>query len=160
RDDAVRRPVSVPRRDTFEKAPFPIPYRWLPQHAEKIAIELSQRGVSRLVRPSHEVRGNPLPASLELTLMKEPQPGREIGQDRRRLVHARFEGRCGTRLVMVLQEAGEAVLVAKLRLKMSAHRTYIRSAQTIIEPLVIGVVKALLQHGPLAIPIDLGHENK
>ena len=33
-------------------------------------------------------------------------------------------------------------------------------SQTIVKPLVVGVVKALLLERPLQVPINLGHENE
>ena len=41
---------------------------------------------------------------------------------------------------------------------MLAHRPSVALAQAIVEPLVVGVIKALVLHRPFQIPIDLGHE--
>src|SRR5262249_980927 len=42
--------------------------------------------------------------------------------------------------------------------EMLTHGPRVPVAQPIVEPLVVGVVEAFLDHRPLEIPVDLGHE--
>src|SRR6188474_177204 len=101
---------------------------------------------------------NALPATFELTLMEEPQPGRQVGDDRRRLVHRRREG-CGRpRFVMILHEARELALVVEPGVKMLPHRARVTVAQPIVQSLVVRVVESLLLHRPFEVPIHLRHE--
>ena len=64
----------------------------------------------------------------------------------------------GPRLVVVFQEAGELVLIVEPGVKMLAHGPGVAVAQAVVEPLVVGVVEALLLQRPFQVPIDLGHE--
>ena len=61
---------------------------------------------------------------------------------------------------MVLQKPGEPFLVVKAGMEVVAHRRCMPLAQAVVEPLVIGVVEALLLHGPFQVPVDLGHEGE
>ena len=64
----------------------------------------------------------------------------------------------GPRLVVVLEEAREVVLVVEIGPQVLAHRPRVPVAQAVVEPLVVGVVEALLLQRPLEVPVDLGHE--
>ena len=90
--------------------------------------------------------------------MKEPQTGRQVGDDRGCFQFGGRERGGGAGLVMVLHEARELVLEVETGLKMAPHRPGVTLAEPIVEPLVVGVVEPLLQHGPFEVPIDLGHE--
>ena len=43
-------------------------------------------------------------------------------------------------------------------MEVLAHRPGVPFAKPVVEPLVVGVVEALLLQRPFQIPIDLGHE--
>ena len=70
----------------------------------------------------------------------------------------RRERRRGPRLVVVLEEAGEPVLVVEPAREVLAHRARVALAQPVVEALVVRVVEPLLLQRPLEVPVDLGHE--
>jgi hypothetical protein len=55
---------------------------------------------------------------------------------------------CRTRLVVVFEKAGELVLIVEAREQVVMNRPNMAVAQTVIEPLVVAVVKALLLQCP------------
>src|SRR5215471_5018248 len=73
---------------------------------------------------------------------------------------ARSKGGGSTWFIVVFQKAGELVLVVKPGTEMISHRSRVAIAQTVVKPLVISVIEPLLEHGPLQVPIDLGHETE
>ena len=97
-------------------------------------------------------------AALELSLLEEAQARRQVRDDGRRLVDAGRERRRGPRLVVVLQEAGQPVLVIEPGQEVLAHRPGVPLAQAVVQPLVVGVVEPLLLQRPFEVPVDLGHE--
>ena len=125
---------------------------------EQPVVELLQALVHGLDRTANQVRGDPLPASFELPLMKEAQPRRQERDDSRRLVGAGGKRRGRARLVVVFQEAGHLVLVIEARVEVLADRPRVPLAQPVVQPLVVRVVEPLLLQRPFEIPVDLGHE--
>ena len=103
---------------------------------------------------------DPFLPSLELSLMEESQARRQERDDRGGLVDFRGKRRRGPRLVVVLQEAGQLVLVIQARVEMLAHRPGMAVAEAVVEPLVVGVIEALLLERPFQVPVDLGHEEE
>ena len=103
----------------------------MPQHRSQTFVEPLQRSVGCLERRADEVRRNALPAALELTLVKEAQTGRQVGDDGRGFVHGARE--CGgrPRLVMILHEARELPLVVEPGVEMLPHRPGVTLAQPI-----------------------------
>ena len=98
--------------------------------------------------------------TLELALVDEPRPGlaqRGHGGGPRPLAR---EGRRRTRLVVVLDEANEPLLVGELRREVPDHLPCLVGRKTVIEPLVVAVVEALLLKRPLEVPVRLGHEHE
>src|SRR6185437_9037642 len=61
-------------------------------------------------------------------------------------------------LIVVLQEPAQPALILEPGPQMVPHRPGVAFAQPIVEALVRGIVEALLLHGPLEVPVDLGHE--
>ena len=55
---------------------------------------------------------------------------------------------CRARLVVVLEETSQAVLVVEARVEMFADRAGVTSAQTVVEAFVIAVVEAQLLQSP------------
>ena len=104
--------------------------------------------------------GTPNPPPFELTLLKEAQARRQIGDDRRCLVRLAGEGRGGARLVVIFEEAGELVLKVEAGHQMVADAPRMAVAQAVVEPLVVGVVEAQLLERPFQVPVDLGHEGE
>src|SRR5262245_28730165 len=63
-------------------------------------------------------------------------------------------------LVVVLHESSQAILEIETGGEMFADRPRMTVAQSVVEPLVVAVVEALLLERPFEIPIDLGHEDE
>src|SRR5580704_1906662 len=68
------------------------------------------------------------------------------------------EGRCGPRLVVVLEEAKQLLLVDKVSTEVKANTLRIFMLQAIIEPLVVTEVEPLPLQLPLQVPVSLGNE--
>jgi hypothetical protein len=130
----------------------------LAQHREQPVVEPFQVLVHGLDRTSTQVGGDPLPSCLELALMEEAQPRRQVGDDGRRLVRTRRERSGRPRFVVVLQEAGQPALVVEPCVEMLAHRPRLAAAEAVVEAFVVRVVEPLLLQLPLEVPVDLGHE--
>src|SRR6188474_1522809 len=58
------------------------------------------------------------------------------------------------RLVMILHEARELVLVVESGVKVLPYRLRLTIAKPIVQSFVVRVVEPLLLHGPLEVPID------
>jgi len=82
------------------------------------------------------------------------------GQDGHRssALFLRGESCCGTRFIMILNEAHQFILIATVCKQMQAHGFGVVVNQSVIQPLVIAVVEALLLQLPLKAPVCLGHE--
>ncbi len=104
--------------------------------------------------------GDAYPLSLALALVEEAEPWREEGEDGGGTVLFRREGGGGPWLVVVLEEAGQAVLEVEARIKVLADRPRVALRKTVVKPLVVGVIEALLLQGPFEVPIDLGEEEE
>src|SRR5215470_19468916 len=102
--------------------------------------------------------GDPLPPALELALMEEAQPGGEERDDSRGFLDVGRKYGSRPRLVVVLEETGQLVLVVEPGVEMLTHRPGVTLPEPVVEPLVVGVVESLLLQRPLQIPVDLGHE--
>src|SRR5215218_5104549 len=64
------------------------------------------------------------------------------------------------RLVVILEEASQARLVVEAGREMVADGGGVGAAQSIIEPLVVAIVEALLQQLPFEVPIGFGQEGE
>ncbi len=71
----------------------------------------------------------------------------------------RERGRC-PRLVVVLQETRQLVLVIETRVEMLAHGPRMAFPEAIVESFIVSVVEALLLQRPFQVPVNLGHEEK
>src|SRR5262249_4896968 len=67
---------------------------------------------------------------------------------------------CRPRLVVVLQKAGEFVLIIQPCVKVFAHRTGVVLTKAVVEPLVVRVVETLLLERPFQVPVNLRHEDE
>src|SRR5262249_28676097 len=92
--------------------------------------------------------------------MKEAQTGREESDDGGGFMAPGREGRRRSGLVVILEKARQAVLIIQTGVKVPAYGPRMPIAQPVVQPLVIGVVEALLLHRPFQIPVDLGHEQE
>ena len=70
------------------------------------------------------------------------------------------ERRRRARLVVVLDEADEPLLVAEVGRQVPVHRLGAVVHEPVVEPLVVAVVEALLLERPLEVPVRLGHEDE
>ena len=86
-DETVRRPVAIPGGRAFEQPPVAVANGRIAEQRQQPVIEPLQLAIGRFDRRADEVRRNALAAAFELTLVEEPQPGRQIGDDGSRLVH-------------------------------------------------------------------------
>src|SRR5262245_63575960 len=98
------------------------------------------------------MRRNPFSASFELSLMKEAQARRHIGDDCCCFVLSRWERCRRARFVVVLQKASQFVLVIEPRLEMLAHCARRTITEAVIEAFIVSVVEALLLQRPFQVP--------
>src|SRR6516225_11114843 len=66
----------------------------------------------------------------------------------------------GARLVVILEKAGELVLVIEAGEQVTADRSGMTVSQAVVKPLVVTIVEALLVQGPFEVPINLGHKGE
>src|SRR5512144_475899 len=104
--------------------------------------------------------GNADPLSLALALVEEAKARCEEGDDGGGTMDFGRERGGGPRLVVVLEEAGHVVLEVEAREEVLADGPRVTLFQAVVEPLVVGVVEALLLEGPLEVPVDFGHEEE
>ena len=64
----------------------------------------------------------------------------------------------GPRLVVVLQEPHQALLVCRVGVQVGAHRADVALLQAVVQPFVVAVVEAQLLQVPLTVPVRLGDE--
>ena len=103
-------------------------------------------------RCAAQMHRHPDARALELALMEEPQPRREERDDGGRLMPRPGKDCRGARLVVVLEEARQPVLVVEPGAQMGANGAGIGMAKAIVEALVVAVVEALLLQIPIRGP--------
>ena len=96
----------------------------------------------------------------QLALVEEAQPRREVGDGGGRLMLRPGKARRGARLVVVLEEARQPILIVEARRQMGAQRAGIGIAQPVVQTLVVAVVEALLLQVPFEVPIGFGQEGE
>src|SRR5688500_18732922 len=92
--------------------------------------------------------------------MEETQAGGKKGENRRRFVLAGVKRGGSAGLIVILQEAGELILVIDAGAEMVANRPDMPFAETIVKALVVSVIEALLLHGPFHVPVHFRHETE
>src|SRR6266404_5851727 len=109
--------------------------------------------------PSEEHR-QPHLASFELTFVEKFHP-RERGHGQ---CHSTFlcqRKRCrSTRLVVILNEAKQLVLVRESGTQVKPDALCVRVFKVVVECFVVTVIKAQLLQFPLQVPVSLGNEQK
>ena len=75
-------------------------------------------------------------------------------------MNVEIERRRGARLIVVLQEARQVILVVEPGQEVSSDRRCVPFPEAVIQPLVVGVVEPLLLERPFEIPIDFGNEEE
>ena len=130
------------------------------ERRQQLLVELVQVEIGLLVGPAREEHRQLDGAALELALVDEPRAGlaqRGHGGGARLLARER-RGRA--RLVVVLDEADESLLVPEVGVQVPVHGVGAVVHEAVVEPLVVAVVEALLLQRPLEIPVGLGHEHE
>jgi len=116
--------------------------------------------VCRFQRTPAEEDGGPHLSSLELPFMKKLGARNRGNSDRRSSRFFRRKGRKGARLIMVLDEADEFLLVAEISAQMEPDALGRVVLQPVVQALVIAVIESLLLELPLEVPIGLGDEKE
>ena len=130
------------------------------ERGQQLVVELVQVEIGLLVGPAGKEDRQLNRAALELALVNEARAGlAERGHGRGTCLLAR-ERRCRARLVVVLDEADQSLLVAEVGSQVPVHGLRVVVHQAVVEPLVVAVVEALLLQRPLEIPVGLGHEHE
>src|ERR1044071_6231195 len=75
--ETIPRPVPIPSGFALEEFPSTITSDRLAQHGEQSIVELRESFVDRLLGSTHQMRRNAPGFSHELSLVKEPRPGRQ-----------------------------------------------------------------------------------
>ena len=130
------------------------------QAGEQSLVEGPQVRVRLLVGPaSEEDRQLDAPA-VELTVVDEPRARLPERRDRGRPGLAGAERRRRPRLVVVLDEAHEPLLVAGVARQVPVHGLGALVQQPVVQALVVAVVESLLLERVLEVPVRLGHEDE
>ena len=90
------------------------------QHRQEPVVEGSDLRIRRLDRPAAQMRRQAHPRALDLALLEEAQTRREEGDDGGRLMPRPGKGRRGARLVVVLEEARQPILIVEPGDQMAA----------------------------------------
>jgi hypothetical protein len=121
-------------------------------------IEIAQARICGLNRPSAQVDRKLYGSALKLTIVKQSQAWAQEGQYRGGLMYFQCKCRSGARLVVVLKKARGLLLKLSVRPEMVPHGTGMSVSKSIIESLIVRVVKALLLECPFTIPVNFRHE--
>ena len=137
-----------------------VTHGWLTEHGKQAAVKLLYPLVDGFFRTAYEVGRDAFQPAFELPLMEETQARRQKRDDRRGLVNFRRERRRRPWLIVVFEKAGQFVLIVHTGVEVLAHGRCMALTQAVVQPLVIGVIEALLLQRPFQVPVDLGHEEK
>ena len=100
------------------------------------------------------------PPPVELAFVHEPCSGLGQRGHRRGPCLRTWERRGRARLVVVLDEAEQPVLVGRVPRQVPVHRGGVLVGEPVVEALVVAVVESLLLQRPLAIPVGLRDEDE
>ena len=123
-------------------------------------VERAQLLVRGLLGATREEHGNVGVEPFELAGVVQTGARERRHHDRRRALALRREGVCGARLVVVLDEAKEPLLIVGGRLQVAPHRLGGPADEAIVEALVVAEVEALLLQRPLHVPVGLRDEHE
>src|SRR5947209_14195467 len=118
-------------------------------------MKSAQRIILGLLRPAREEHGDVRMESLELSVVVEARALKRRHHYRRRPFLLRAKGVRGPRLVMVLDEPNEPILVILRGAQMAVYRLRGLADQTIVEALVVAEIKSLMLQDPFHVPICL-----
>ena len=160
-DEALGGGIARPGLPRLQERPGTVAERIIClQHRQEPRIEGRDLRIRGLDRPAAQMRGQAHPGTLGLALLEEAKARGEEGDDGGGLVLGPGEGGRSPRLVMVLQKAGQLVLIVEAGEEMTPDLRRIGMAQPVIEPLVVAIVEALVLQRPFEVPIDLRHESE
>ena len=126
----------------------------------KANVEIVQARICNLNRPSAQVDRKLLGSPLKLAIVKESQARAKEGQYRGGLMHFRCKCLDGPRLVVVFEKARGFVLKLFVCTEMVPHGPGMSVSKSIIESVIVRVVKALLLECPFKIPVNFRHEQE
>jgi len=127
---------------------------------EERPVEALQGGVRGLVGPAAELDRQLHLASLELAVVKQPRARQRCDHDGGGPSPCRAKGRCGARLVVVLDEAQQSALAGGVSGQVKPDRLGRLVQEAVVESLVVTVVEALLEQLPLQVPVGFGDEDE
>ena len=130
------------------------------EHCEQTAVERLQLVVCRLVRPSAEEHGQLHLPALHLALVDEARARLGHRGDGSGPGLVGREGRRGTWLVVVLDEADEALLIRGVAAQVAANLVAALVHEPVVQALVVTEAEAVLLERPLEIPVGLGKEDE
>ena len=91
---------------------------------------------------------------------RKRRPGVRKVDHGRSAVDIRCESCRGAWLVVVLQEAGRSILEVKTGHQVFTNRMRLAEHQPVVQPLIVGVIEALLLESPFQIPVDFSQEEE
>ena len=127
---------------------------------QEFGVEVVEIVVDRLVGATAQKHRQPYFAAFELAFVEHSCAEKRGGRNRRGAFLGRSEGRCGARLVMVLEEAQQLGLIRRIGVQVKTNAFGILVFQAIVEPLVVTEVKSFLLQLPLQVPIGFGDEKE
>src|SRR5947209_15230296 len=123
-------------------------------------VKVEKTRVDGFVRASAQMHGNLPGPPLELPIMEKAEAGTQERQDScgAVLLGGKHSGRTG--LIMILEETRRFHLEVRIGTEVIAYGPGMPFAESIVEPLVVGVIEPLLLQCPFEVPIDLRHEQE
>src|SRR4051812_26360934 len=123
-------------------------------------VEVEECRVAGFVWSSAQMHGNLPDSAVELPIMEKAQTGTQKSQYGCGAVLVRRKYSSRTGLIMILEETRRLHLELDVGTEVIAYGAGMPFAESIVEPLVVGVIKPLLLQCPFEIPIDFRHEQK
>src|SRR5262249_31822082 len=104
-------------------------------------VEPLQGLVDGLIQSAAQVRRDAFDPPIKLSLMEKAKAWREKSDYCGSLVLSGGKRRCGARLVMILKETRQLILVIQPGVKMLAHWTSVAFAESVVQPFVVSVIE-------------------
>src|SRR5262245_3578733 len=137
RHETIRGPVAVPGGRTFQQCPAAVTHDRLSNYGQKQIVKMNQVRVDWFLGGATKVRRNSVSFPLELSLMEEPEAGREECDGCRCLVNSAWKRDRRARLVVVFEKAGQFVLIVQACPKVLADRFRFPGAQAVVEAFIV-----------------------
>src|SRR5262245_32295291 len=116
--EAIPGPVAVPGGYAFEQLPMAVAHYRMAEYGQQPVVKLFQMLVDGFVRASDQMGRDAFLSPLELPLVEEPQPRSQERSDGCGCMDSCGEGGGGPGLVVILQKAGQLVLVIEPGVEM------------------------------------------